>query len=115
MFWKTIKPFFSNKDLSINKLMLIEKKNLISEESFVANTMNQYFTSISKQLNLKKSSRLKNLEEIINYYYNHISIETIRFSNNTQSKLFTLNLVLPNEIEREVLILRKLQGKKIFQ
>ena len=65
-FWKMVKPFFSNKGL--NKLMLIEDNNLISEESGLANTMNQYFTSITKQLNLKKSSQLKNLE-YINYYH----------------------------------------------
>ena len=28
-----------------------------------------------EQLNLKKSPQLKNLEDIINYYHNHISIE----------------------------------------
>ena len=74
-FWKTIKPFFSNKGLNTNKLMLIENNNLISEESVLANTMNQYFTNITKQLNIKKSSQLKNLEDMINCYHNHISIK----------------------------------------
>ena len=77
-FWKTIKPFFSNKGLNTNKLMIIAKNNLISEEYILANTMNQYFTSITKQLNLKKFPQLKNLEDIINYYHNHISIEKIK-------------------------------------
>ena len=36
--------------------------------------MNQYFTNITKQLNVKKSPQLKNSEDIINYYHNHISI-----------------------------------------
>ena len=79
-FWKTIKPFFSNKGLNTNKLMLIENNNLISEESVLANTMNQYFTNITKQLNIKKSPQLKNLEDIINYYHNHISIVKIKSS-----------------------------------
>ena len=60
-------PIFSNKGLNTNKLMLIEDNDLISEESILANTMNQYFTSITKQLNPKKSPQLKNLEDIINY------------------------------------------------
>ena len=47
-FWKTIKPFFNHKRLNTNKLMLIEKNNLISEESVLADTMNQCFTSIRK-------------------------------------------------------------------
>ena len=71
-FWKAIKPFFSN------KLMLTEDNHLISEESILANMMNQYFTNITKQLNVKKSPQLKNLEDIINYYHNHISIEKIK-------------------------------------
>ena len=71
-FWKTIKSFFSNKGLNTNKLMLIEYNNLISEESVLANTMNQYFTNITKQLNIKRSTQLKNLEDIINYFHNHI-------------------------------------------
>ena len=102
-FWKTIKPFFSNKGLNTNKLMVIEKNNLTLEESILANTMNHYFTSITKQLNLKKSPQLKNLEDIINYYHNHISIEEIRSSNNTQSELFTFNLVSSDEIKQEIL------------
>ena len=65
--------------------------------------MNQYFTSITKQLNLKKSPQLKNLEDIINSYHNHISIEKNRSSNNTQSELFTFNLVSSDKIKREIL------------
>ena len=92
-FWKTIKPFFSNKGLNTNKLMIIEENNLISEESILANTMNQYFTSITKQLNLKKSPQLKYLEDI----------KKIRSPNNTQSELFTFNLGSSDEIKREIL------------
>ena len=47
-----MKPFFNNKGLNTNKLMLIEDSNLISEESeesVLANTVNHYFTNISKQ------------------------------------------------------------------
>ena len=77
--------------------MITEKNNLISEESILANTMNQYFTSIRKQMNLKKSPQLKNLEDIVSYYHNHVSIEKIRSSNNTQSELFTFNLVSSDE------------------
>ena len=39
--------------------MLIEENNLISEESVLANTMNQYFTNITKQLNIKKIFPIK--------------------------------------------------------
>ena len=52
-FWETVKPFFTNKGFNTNKLMLIEKNNFILQESALANLMNQDFTSIAKQLNLK--------------------------------------------------------------
>ena len=67
--------------------MLIEDNNLISEESVLTDTMKQYFTSITKQLNLKKYPQLKNVEDSIHCYHNHISIEKIKSSNSTQSKL----------------------------
>ena len=69
-----------------SKLMLIEKNNLNSKESVLANTMNQYFTSITNRLNLKKSPQLKKLEDMIKYYQNHISIEKIKSTNNLQSE-----------------------------
>ena len=110
--WKTIKPFFSNKGLNTNKLMIIEKNNLISEEFVLANTINQYFNSITKQLNLKKSPQLKHLEDIINYYHNHISIEKIMSSNKTQSELFTFNLVSSDEMKREMLNLNNKKASR---
>ena len=39
-FWKTIKPFFSNKGLNSNKLMLKENNRLITEEKELATVMN---------------------------------------------------------------------------
>ena len=69
-----------------SKLMLIQKNNLISKESVLANTMNQYFTSITKRLNLRKSPQLKKVEDMINYYQDHIITEKINSSNNVQSE-----------------------------
>ena len=103
---------FIKKGLNTNKLMLIENNNLISEESVLANTMNQYFTNITKQLNIKKSPQLKNLEDIINYYHNHISIVKIKSSNNTHSDLFTSNLVLSDEIKRKILTLNNKEASR---
>ena len=56
-FWMTIKPFLTN----TNKCMLIEKNNLITKQSALAKTMKQYFTITTKQLNLKKISRIKEI------------------------------------------------------
>lgn len=67
--------------------------------------MNQCFTSITKQQNLTIFPQLTNLENILNFCHNRISIEKIRSSNNTQSELFTFNLVSSDEIKREISIL----------
>ena len=72
--------------------------------------MNQCFTSITKQLNLNKFLQLKNLEDIINYYHNHISIKKIK--KNSQSEFFTSNLVSFDEIKREILALNKKKASK---
>ena len=57
--WKTIKSFISSKGLNTNKLILTEKNNPLSHESVLASMMNQYFTSITKQVHLKKISQIK--------------------------------------------------------
>ena len=53
-FGKTIKPFFSNKGLNSNKLMLKEKNRLITEEKELATVMNTFFVNIAESLDLKK-------------------------------------------------------------
>ena len=52
-FWKTIKPFFSNKGLNTNNMMLVENNEIVHEEEMIANTMNNYFTNITTHLKLK--------------------------------------------------------------
>ena len=39
-FWKTIKPYFSNKGLNSNKIFLSEKRRLIKDPAAIATTMN---------------------------------------------------------------------------
>lgn len=58
--------------------MLIEKSNLFSE-LVIVNLLTKYFTNI--QLVLKISPQLKNIEDIINYYHDHIRLKKIRSSN----------------------------------
>ena len=58
-FWKTIKPYFSNKGLNSNKLLLKEKGNLVSDEKELATIMNNFFINITKDLELKKDSKDK--------------------------------------------------------
>ena len=75
-FWKTIKPFFSNKGLNSNKLMLKENNRLITEEKELATVMNTFFVNITESLDLKKDDdslnpiNIKNINDILEKHKN---------------------------------------------
>ena len=48
-FWKTVKPYFTNKALNSNKLLLKEKGNLVSNERQLATIMNSFCIDITCQ------------------------------------------------------------------
>ena len=54
-FWKTIKPFFSNKGINSNKLMLREK-DVVADVKALATLMNNYFVNVTADLDLKRDS-----------------------------------------------------------
>ena len=53
-FWKTIKPFFSNKGLNTNNMMLVEDNEIVREEEIIANIMNNYFINITQDTKILK-------------------------------------------------------------
>ena len=72
-----MKPYFSNKGLNSNKLLLREKGNLVSDEKERATIMNKFSINITKDLALKKDSKgkLNNLEDIVKASESYPSIE----------------------------------------
>ena len=79
-FWKMIKPYFSDKGLNCNKMILREEDDLITNESQIAGIMNHYFLNVTKDLKLKPSDELENLiniEDILSYFKDHDSIKLI--------------------------------------
>ena len=82
-FWKTIKPFFSNKGLNTNSMMLVEDNGIVRNEEIIANIMNNYFTNITTHLKLKPSNidPKANLESIIDTFQNHESVQRIKLAN----------------------------------
>ena len=90
--WKTIKPYFSNKDLNSNKLLLKKKGNLVSDKKELkelGTIMNNFFINITKDLELKTDSKgeLNNLKDILKAFGSHASIEKIKKAVNTIEKL----------------------------
>ena len=82
-FWKTIQPFFSNKGLNTNNMMLVEDNEIVHEEEIIANIMNNYFTNNVTHLKLKstKTDPKANLESIIDTFPNHESVQRIKLAN----------------------------------
>ena len=52
MFWKTIRPKFSNKCKTANTIFLVEDEKILQDEKTIVNTFNNYFTDITHSLRL---------------------------------------------------------------
>ena len=83
-FWKTVKPIFGSKINSKNSITLVERTKIIQEEEELAQTLNEFFVSIVKNLVINENLLLtpsfdkRNVEFAIAKFKNHPSIVTIR-------------------------------------
>ena len=86
-FWKVIKPVFTSKCNTHNKIILVEEDTLIKDTKDVAKIMNDYFTDITETLNIPKyipneSEEIlppnSSIAHIIEYYKDHPSILRIK-------------------------------------
>ena len=59
-FWKTVKPSFSDKSQPKNKIVLIEDETIISNDVEVAETMNEFFVSVTDSLGINENSGYEN-------------------------------------------------------
>ena len=85
-FRKFFKPFFSNKTTNFDdKIILVEKGEVVSKNEEIATHSNNYFNDITKGLNIKKwciSDKLSDDPPVnaIRKYENHPSIIKIKSS-----------------------------------
>ena len=61
-FWKTIKPFFTDKCKTTSNIILTEKNETLNDNKNISNIFNEYFTNITKGLNLRESAGNINFE-----------------------------------------------------
>ena len=92
-FWKTIKPLFSEKHFSNNKITLLEGNEIISEDVEVAKKINKYFSNVVKNLNIEDfeidycyNSELDDISNIIEKFKNHPSVLKIKENVNVEAK-----------------------------
>ena len=84
--WKTVKPLFSNKLQSKNKIVLIEDETIISNDDEVAGTMNEFFVSVTDSLGINENSGYENategitdpIDKAVHKFSNHPSILKIK-------------------------------------
>ena len=62
-FWKTVKPFFSDKLQSKSKIVLIEDETIISNDVEVAESMNEFFITATDSLGINENSNYENTTE----------------------------------------------------
>ena len=82
MFWKTVKPFFSDNVISSEKITLIEKDEIIGNDSDTAMVLNTSFPNIVSNRKRAYYSKCNPLSEFISEpvlrsivkYRNHPSI-----------------------------------------
>ena len=84
-FWKTVRPIFSEKAFSQKLTSLVENGEVISDSGEIAEVMNDYFTTITKTLEIPDvptvsfdPALFNGVDDILNAYRNHPSILAIR-------------------------------------
>ena len=104
MFWKTVKPRFSNKCKTANTIILTEGDMIIKNEKLIADTFNNYFADITKTLKLKKHPNFdgQSLFSITDYFKNNESVIKIKEKYNTQENSFSFTLFSKEDILKAI-------------
>ena len=59
-FWKVIKPFFTNKNTFGRNIKLIEKEEILKDDTKIAEKLNLFFSNVVKSLNIAESTYITN-------------------------------------------------------
>ena len=76
----SVKPYFSNKGLSSNNVTLVENDAIIPKGRIISKTMNKFFITTTKKLDLKrfKNSSETDINQIASVFKNYASIKKIQ-------------------------------------
>ena len=82
-FWNFCKPYFTNKGVcNEEKIILVEKEEVLRKDSKISDTFNNYFVNITDELGIYKWGNIPqnclDSTEKIKYFNNHPSIKTIK-------------------------------------
>ena len=108
MFWKTVKPFLSEKGNLSKKINLVEQDEVVSEDIEVAEILNTYFSESVNNLEIKENNYIVNscdhisdpINKALHKFDNHPSILKIRGKVNGVK--FKFSPVTLGKLEREI-------------
>ena len=108
-FWKTVKPFLSDKTMVDDKITLLENDEIITDDLKIAETFNNFFSETVPNLNITTNSEILTDTSLIDdpvlkaikKYEKHPSIKMIK-EKMEQSKTFTFKKPNRAEIEKNV-------------
>ena len=112
-FWKTVKPYLSDKSVKCDKINLNENGELLKSESETAEVFNNFFSNIVKNIKIPEYKNLNtNIENVkdpflraILKYKNHPSIIAIK--EKSKNEKFSFHEVNNKKIERGLMRLNK--------
>ena len=119
LFWKTIKPFFSNKGNYRSQIKLDEKEEVLQDDDLIAKELNKFFKNAVSTLNIKEKSFITSrsldgitdpIDKAIDKYKFHPSILLIQ-KHLKNHDVFSFKTVDIGDIEKEIsnINLRRLQ------
>ena len=111
LFWKTVKPFFSNKVSFGNKIKLVQNDELLQDDKNIAEEMKIFFKDAVLTLGIKENSYITNhnipyitdpIEKAIEKYKFHPSILLIKEKTKCKANSFDFVPVTVNDVEKEI-------------
>jgi len=115
-FWKNVSPLFSNKIRSKPKITLIENEKIITNENEIAETFNEYFSNIVKNLNISrdpkhisKTTQKDSVLQSVEMFAKHPSIISIKDRMETLKSTFSFNYINEDQLFQEI---QNLDSKK---
>ena len=108
IFWRTVKPFLSHKSIENKKIILVEKEEILTDDSSVPKVLN-FFSNIAKTLGISDYIHSHPLAKEVNdptlrtimKYQNHPSVLTIpgKYKNDS---IFTFSYVTKEVVLKEI-------------
>ena len=117
-FWKTVKPFLSDKSINSDKIHLNENGELINSKTKTAEILSEFFSNIVKNLKIPEYENLnRNFRKVkdpvlkaILKYKNHLSI--IGLKEKSKNSKFTFHGVDNERIIKEIKKLNENKGSQ---